>query len=147
MNCRGCSRLAVEPFALCAGATGIASVTDNSQDACFFSASRWNNLRYSVTSDPSFLQVQLAVLVSLTTHVAQFGEAAMEFLLQKVLMVLTYLHRRAPGSPPVQLQDLAHACFVALRAADSCEVSSVCPQGLLLTYGQCMREICNQSIA
>ena len=68
------------------------------------------------------LQVQLAVLGSLTTHVAQFGEGAMEFLLQKVLMVLTYVHRRAPGSLPAQFQDLAHACFVALRAADSCEV-------------------------
>lgn len=66
--------------------------------------------------------MQLAVLSSLTTHVAQFGEAAIEFLLQKVLMVLTYVHRRAPGSQPAQLQDLAHACFVALRAADSCEV-------------------------
>ena len=68
------------------------------------------------------LQVQLAVLGSLTTNVAQFGDAAMEFLLQKVLMVLTYVHRRAPGSVPAQLQDLAHACFVALRAADTCEV-------------------------
>ena len=68
------------------------------------------------------LQVQLAVLGSLTTNVAQFGDAAMEFLLQRVLMVLTYVHRRAPGSVPEQLQDLAHACFVALRAADTCEV-------------------------
>ena len=46
----------------------------------------------------------------------------MEFLLQKVLMVLTYLHRRAPGSVPHQLQSLAVACFSALRAADTCEV-------------------------
>ena len=69
------------------------------------------------------LQVQLAVLRSLTIHVAQFGDTAMEFLLQKVLMVLTYVHRRGPSSVPAQLQDLAHACFVALRAADTCEVS------------------------
>ncbi len=47
----------------------------------------------------------------------------MEFLLQKVLMVLTYVHRRGPASVPAQLQDLAHACFVALRAADTCEVT------------------------
>lgn len=54
---------------------------------------------------------------------AQVGEPAMEFLLQKVLMVLTYVHRRGPASVPAQLQDLAHACFVALRAADTCEVT------------------------
>ncbi len=47
----------------------------------------------------------------------------MEFLLQKVLMVLTYVHRRGPASVPAQLQELAHACFVALRAADTCEVT------------------------
>ena len=70
------------------------------------------------------LQIQLAVLQSLTAHVAQFGDTAMEFLLQKVLMVLTYLHRRAPGSAPEQLQGLANACFIALRAADTCEVSA-----------------------
>ncbi|KAA6425912.1 MAG: hypothetical protein FRX49_04287, partial [Trebouxia sp. A1-2] len=69
-------------------------------------------------------QVQLLVLRSLTIHVAQFGESAMEFLLQKVLMVLTYVHRRGPASVPAQLQDLAHACFVALRAADTCEVQN-----------------------
>lgn len=69
------------------------------------------------------LQIQLAVLQSLTAHVAQFRDTAMEFLLQKVLMVLTYLHRRAPGSVPHQLQSLAIACFTALRAADTCEVS------------------------
>lgn len=69
-------------------------------------------------------QVQLLVLRSLTIHVAQFGEPAMEFLLQKVLMVLTYVHRRGPASVPAQLQDLAHACFVALRAADTCEVQN-----------------------
>ncbi len=63
------------------------------------------------------------MLRSLTIHVAQFGEPAMEFLLQKVLMVLTYVHRRGPASVPAQLQDLAHACFVALRAADTCEVT------------------------
>ena len=68
------------------------------------------------------MQIQLAVLQSLTAHVAQFGDTAMEFLLQKVLMVLTYLHRRAPGSVPHQLQGLAIACFTALRAADTCEV-------------------------
>lgn len=69
------------------------------------------------------MQIQLAVLQSLTAHVAQFGDTAMEFLLQKVLMVLTYLHRRAPGSVPQQLQSLAIACFTALRAADTCEVT------------------------
>ena len=68
------------------------------------------------------MQIQLAVLQSLTAHVAQFGDTAMEFLLQKVLMVLTYLHRRAPGSVPHHLQGLAVACFTALRAADTCEV-------------------------
>lgn len=47
----------------------------------------------------------------------------MEFLLQKVLMVLTLVHRRPSGSPvPAQLQALAQACFLALRAADTCEV-------------------------
>lgn len=68
------------------------------------------------------LQIQLAVLQSLTAHVAQFGDTAMEFLLQKVLMVLTYLHRRAPAAVPSQLQSLGNACFTALRAADTCEV-------------------------
>lgn len=70
------------------------------------------------------MQIQLAVLQSLTAHVAQFGDTAMEFLLQKVLMVLTYLHRRAAGTVPHQLQGLAIACFTALRAADTCEVRS-----------------------
>lgn len=79
------------------------------------------------------LQIQLAVLQSLTAHVAQFGDTAMEFLLQKVLMVLTYLHRRAPGSVPQQLQSLAIACFTALRAADTCEVSM-----LLILDSDCM---------
>ena len=69
------------------------------------------------------MQVQLAVLHSLTASVAQLSDAAMEFLLQKVLMVLTLVHRRPSGSPvPAQLQALAQACFLALRAADTCEV-------------------------
>lgn len=55
-------------------------------------------------------------------HVAQLGNSAMEFLLQKVLMVLTFLHRRGPASVPDHLQSLAKACFTALRAADTCEV-------------------------
>ena len=60
----------------------------------------------------------------MTACVAQLSDAAMEFLLQKVLMVLTLLHRRASGSlQPAQLQALAHTCFLALRAADTCEVS------------------------
>ena len=68
----------------------------------------------------------------------------MEFLLQKVLMVLTLLHRRASGSlQPAQLQALAHTCFLALRAADTCEVSLSmglyrtlrCPQHMLVATG------------
>jgi len=79
----------------------------------------------------------LLVLRSLTIHVAQFGEPAMEFLLQKVLMVLTYVHRRGPASVPAQLQDLAHACFVALRAADTCEVTLQSLSAvMLLIYAQ-----------
>ena len=82
-----------------------------------------------VTCSCCALQIQLAVLQSLTAHVAQFGDAAMEFLLQKVLMVLTYVHRRGPGSVPEQLHSLANACFIALRAADTCEV---CPAATLV---------------
>ncbi|KAL3158276.1 hypothetical protein ABBQ38_010522 [Trebouxia sp. C0009 RCD-2024] len=67
-------------------------------------------------------QIQLAVLQSLTVHVAQLDDSAMEFLLQKVLMVLTYLHRRTPATAPAHLHTLANACFTALRAADTCEV-------------------------
>ena len=73
----------------------------------------------------TLLQVQLAVLQALTSHVMQFGDAALEFLVQRVLMVLTYVHRRAPGSSLEQLQTLAHACFAALRAADTCQVSLI----------------------
>lgn len=71
----------------------------------------------------SCMQVQLAVLQCLTACIAQLSDAAMEFLLQKVLMVLTLLHRRASSSlDTAQLQALAHASFLALRAADTCEV-------------------------
>ena len=72
-------------------------------------------------------QIQLAVLQSLTVHVAQLDDSAMEFLLQKVLMVLTYLHRRTPATAPTHLHTLANACFTALRAADTCEVSLLLP--------------------
>ena len=68
------------------------------------------------------------MLHSLTGSVAQLSDAAMEFLLQKVLMVLTLVHRRPSGTPvPAQLQALAQACFLALRAADTCEVCFLAP--------------------
>lgn len=101
-----------------AGLTGDARVPDRlcspAEGACATSANGTVVL---------YMQVQLAVLGSLTGCVAQLKDAAMEFLLQKVLMVLTLLHRRpATSLTPPQLQALAQACFSALRAADTCEV-------------------------
>lgn len=72
------------------------------------------------------LQVQLAVLRALTSKAAGSGSNELEYLLQKVLMVLVSMHRRAAsGRSPLQLSEAAAVIFDALRVVDACEVCSI----------------------
>ena len=72
----------------------------------------------------SRLQVQQTVLRALTSKAAGSGPGGLEFLLQKVLMVLASMHRRAAsGRSPLQLSESASIIFDALRVVDACEVN------------------------
>lgn len=82
-----------------------------------------------MTVSQVFLQVQLAVLRALTSKAAGSGANELEYLLQKVLMVLVSMHRRAAsGRSPLQLSEAAAVIFDALRVVDACEVNIYLPQ-------------------
>ena len=65
------------------------------------------------------------MLRALTGKAAGSGANELEYLLQKVLMVLASMHRRAAsGRSPLQLSESAAVIFDALRVVDACEVGS-----------------------
>lgn len=66
------------------------------------------------------------MLRALTSKAAGSGSNELEYLLQKVLMVLVSMHRRAAsGRSPLQLSEAAAVIFDALRVVDACEVCRV----------------------
>ena len=63
------------------------------------------------------------MLRALTGKAAGSAANELEYLLQKVLMVLASMHRRAAsGRSPLQLSESAAVIFDALRVVDACEV-------------------------
>ncbi|KAK9813191.1 hypothetical protein WJX72_010407 [[Myrmecia] bisecta] len=69
-------------------------------------------------------EVQMVVIKALSSRASSAGSGQLEFLLQKILLVLASMHQRsASGRSPLQLTEAAHTIFEALRIVDSCELA------------------------
>ena len=72
-------------------------------------------------------QVEVAVLRALTARAPTAPAPQLEYLLQKVLMLLATMAQRAgAGRSPLQLRAAAATAYHALRTVAACEVIPAC---------------------
>ena len=68
-------------------------------------------------------QVELALVKSLASKAGAVNASQLEYVLQKVLLLLASMHQRAAGGrSPLQLQAGATVIFDALRQIAACQV-------------------------